>query len=138
MAGITGNNARLALARGELNLITASLKVALMQVGFIYNPNTQINYTDVESQELPTGNGYEKGGASTSYADSAIEPTLNRARINYTDVSWPAVGGTIGPTNSAILYVVDTGLIIAQLTASQVASQVDGGVMVLRGIRVVI
>lgn len=52
------NNYRMLLATGGLNLVTDSMKVALMKNEYIFDSDSHSYWEDVEDQEIPLQNGY--------------------------------------------------------------------------------
>ena len=56
--------------------------------------------------EISAGSGYTAGGDDAQATTATI--TTNDASITFTDITWTASGGTIGPFRYVVLYNDDT------------------------------
>jgi hypothetical protein len=61
------------------------------------------------NDELATGNGYVSNTAAVTGATLTEDAVNNRGDVVFSNVTWTATGGSIGPTPGAIIYdVTDT------------------------------
>ena len=88
----------------QIDLSADSIKVILMESGFVFDKDNHATYAQVLSNELPGGNGYLQNNKSLSTQVVTENDTDDRAEMTCDDVSWTASGGSIGPTPGAILY----------------------------------
>jgi len=79
--------------------------IILMDTGFVFNRDTHALYADVLASELADGNGYSTGGATLAGIAFAEDDTDDRAEVTWTNKSWTASGGSIGPSPGACLLV---------------------------------
>jgi len=63
-----------------------------------------VTKTVTSDDELATGNGYTQDAKTLANTTVTEDDANDRAEMAADDVSWPASGGTIGPTPGAILY----------------------------------
>ncbi len=94
----------LELVRGEHDLEDDTLKIALMDTTFAFDPETDATWSDVSSSEITAGNGYTSGGEELTTVSASISVTDDRVRIDADNVTWTASGGAIASTGSAIIY----------------------------------
>jgi hypothetical protein len=76
----------------------------LMQSGFVFNKDTHHQYSDVVGSELGNGNGYATLGATLAGVAVTEDDVDDRAEIVWSNRSWTATGGPIGPASGAIIY----------------------------------
>lgn len=116
------NHTAKVFANSEVNI--ATLKVMLVN-GYTFDPfDTNMNYID--NQEV-WGSGWPAGGQSVSGAAiTVVSP--NDAKLDATDISVTASGGTIGPATGAVLYEADSpgGLPLAYIDFGGTESAGDG------------
>lgn len=98
-----------AIFKGEHNLTSDNIKLALMNTTFAFDPETHVNWADVSTDEIAAANGYTTKGiqitpiavaATVTASDGIIEITTSAPTI----ATWTATGGSIGTTGSAILF----------------------------------
>ena len=98
-----------ALFKGEHDLTTHNIKLALMNTTFVFNPEAHVNWADVSADEITAANGYTAKGiqvtpiavaATVTASDGIIQITTSAPTI----ATWTAVDGTIAATGSAILF----------------------------------
>lgn len=89
------------LAEKAHNLNTDQLNVALTNAA----PNVATHTTLANITDLTTGGGYTAGGADTQNATSRTGAVTS---VTGVDITWTAVGATIGPFRYAVLYNATT------------------------------
>ena len=136
--------ARKTLLNGEMNILPGVnrqiLYVVLMRSDFNFNPATHREYGDVTSFELPYGNGYRPGDTQL------LNPVMNQnavsgvVTVTFDPVQWTASGGDIGPTIGAVIYNFDSNNypILGFINFGEPWTQIDGGTLVISGIRILI
>jgi hypothetical protein len=95
MANIIPHDLFRSLAEKEQDLnATDTIKVCLVKSG--YTPDADhTQYSDVSGQELANSNGYTTGGATVT-ASVTDSDANNNVKIDISDPSWTASGGTLG------------------------------------------
>lgn len=104
MANQAPNHIKYLLSTAIINFASHAFQMILMQSGFVFNKDTHALYADVSGNELGTGNGYIAGGATLQGVVVTEDDVDDRAEIVWSNRSWTAGGGPIGPTSGAIIY----------------------------------
>ena len=139
MASTVANKLKYLLATKAIDFANDSFKIILMQSGFTFNKDTHHAYADVSASELATGNGYTANTKTLSGVAVTEDDTDDRTEVTWSNVTWTASGGAIGPTPGAIIFD-DT---VAAPTADPIVgyidfggdqTQADGGVATISGI----
>ena len=104
MANQASNKIKYLLATGAINFSTNVFKMILMQSGFVFNKDSHALYADVSGSELANGNGYTTLGATLAGVAVTEDDTDDRAEIKWSNRSWTANGGPIGPASGTIIY----------------------------------
>ena len=104
MANQAPNHIKFLLATAVINFSTHTFKMILMQSGFVFNKDSHALYADVVGSELANGNGYTTLGATLAGVAVTEDDTDDRAEIKWSNRSWTASGGPIGPASGAIIY----------------------------------
>jgi hypothetical protein len=104
MANQASNKIKYLLATAAINFSTHVFKMILMQSGFVFNKDTHHQYSDVVGSELGNGNGYATLGATLAGVAVTEDDVDDRAEIVWSNRSWTATGGPIGPASGAIIY----------------------------------
>jgi hypothetical protein len=104
MANAIGNKLKFELLSGNLDFDANAFKVALMGAGFVFDVDAHQNWSDVSAAELAAGNGYAAGGQALAGVAVTQDNANDRARVTWSNPSWNAVAGAIGPSSGAIIY----------------------------------
>lgn len=104
MANQAANKIKYLLATAAINFSTHIFKMILMQSGFAFDKDTHHYYADVSGNELGNGNGYTTGGATLAGVTVTEDDVDDRAEIVWSNRTWTAGGGPIGPASGAIIY----------------------------------
>lgn len=88
----------------EHDLESDTIKIALMDSTFSFNPSTHATWTDVSSDEIADGSGYTSGGETLTSVSASINSGQDRIDIAADNVTWTASGGAIPTTGAAIIY----------------------------------
>jgi len=123
MATLVANKIKYLLAKKIIDFSADTFKIILMQTGFTFSEDTHHGYADVSASELATGNGYTAGGATLGGVAVTEDDTDDRTEITWTNATWAASNGAIGPTPGAIIYD-DT---VAAPTAKPIVCYIDFG-----------
>ena len=142
MASTVANKVKFLLASKIIDFANDSFKIILMQSGFTFNKDTHHGYADVSASELATGNGYTANTKTLSGVTVTEDDTDDRCEITWSNVTWTASGGAIGPTPGAIIYddtVVLGGVTIADPIIGYIdfggdQTQADGGTATISAI----
>jgi hypothetical protein len=141
MASTLSNKMRYLLATKAIDFSADSFKIILMASGFVFNADTHHGYADVSASELATGYGYTRNTKTLSGVAVTEDDTDNRCEVTWSNVTWTASGGAIGPTPGAIIFddTVTTPTadpIIGYIDFGGEQTQADGGVATISGVEV--
>lgn len=123
MASTVANKIKYLLATKAIDFANDSFKIILMQSGFTFNKDTHHGYADVSASELPTANGYTQNSKTLSGVAVTEDDTDDRTEVTWSNVTWTASGGSIGPTPGAIIFD-DT---VTTPTADPIVGYIDFG-----------
>jgi hypothetical protein len=79
--------------RGEHDLESDTLTAILMEVGFVFDPETHSTYSDISANEIATGYGYTQ--KSHNLSSVAAEIVAGNVDVSATDLTLTASGGAI-------------------------------------------
>ena len=130
MASEVSNKIKYLLATGAINFSSDSFKIILMQSGFTFNKDTHHQYSDVSASELGSGNGYTQNSKTLAGVAVTEDDADDRTEVTWSNVTWTASGGAIGPTPGAIIFD-DThadDAIVGYIDFGGDQTQADGGV----------
>jgi hypothetical protein len=141
MATEASNKLKFLLAKKVIDFSADTFKIILMASGFTFNKDTHHGYADVSGSELGTGNGYTAGGNTLSGVAVTEDDTDDRCEVTWSNTTWTASGGTIGPSPGAIIFddtvtTPQADPIIGYIDFGSEQSQADGGVATISGIEV--
>jgi len=144
MASYASNKMKFLLASKIIDFANDSFKIILMQSGFVFNVDTHHGYADVSASELATANGYTANTKTLSGVAVTEDDTNDRCAITWSNVTWTASGGVIGPTPGAIIYddtVIAAGVTVADPIIGYIdfggnQTQADGGTATISNIAV--
>ena len=141
MASTLSNKMKYLLATKAIDFSADSFKIILMTSGFVFNADTHHGYADVSASELATGYGYTRNTKTLSGVAVTEDDTDNRTEVTWSNVTWTASGGAIGPTPGAIIFddTVTTPTadpIIGYIDFGGEQTQADGGVATISGVEV--
>lgn len=129
MATEISNHFKFQLVSGLVDFDTDSMKIVLMSNSFTFDKDTHATYANVSASELATANGYTQNTKTLAGIAITEDDTNDRAGITWSNVSWTASGGSIGPSNGAIIFddttVDDTVVGYIDFGSAQTAT--DGG-----------
>ena len=100
MAAITYGSFPLRLAKGDIDLDTATVKVALTTSSYVPDVDTHDYFDDVTNEI--TGTGYTAGGATLASVTATYDTANNRVKIDAADPSWT---GATFTCRKAVFYV---------------------------------
>ncbi len=123
MATTVANKVKYLLATKVIDFANDTFKIILMQSGYTFNKDTHHAYADVSASELATGNGYTAGGATLGGVAVTEDDTDDRTEVTWSNATWTASTGNIGPSPGAIIYD-DT---VAAPTAKPIIQYIDFG-----------
>ena len=141
MATSASNKLKFLLASKVIDFANDSFKIILMDTGFTFNKDTHHGYADVSASELATGSGYTQDTKTLAGVAVTEDDTDDRCEVTWSNVTWTASGGAIGPSPGAIIYddTVTTPTedpIIGYIDFGGDQTQADGGTATISGIEV--
>lgn len=92
----------LEVIRKEHDLEDDTLKIALMDSAFTFDPATHTTWADCSASEITAQNGYTAGGETLTGVLASIG--TSQVDVACDSVTWTASGGAIPTTGSAIVY----------------------------------
>lgn len=139
MASTVSNKMKYLSATKAVDFSADSFKIILMASGFVFNADTHHGYADVSASELATGYGYTRNTKTLSGVAVTEDDTNDRCSVTWSNVTWTASGGAIGPTPGAIIFddTVTTPTadpIIGYIDFGGEQTQADGGVATISGV----
>ena len=123
MATTVSNKIKYLLAKKAIDFSADSFKIILMQSGFTFNKDTHHGYADVSASELASGNGYTANTKTLAGVAVTEDDTDDRTEVTWSNVTWTASGGSIGPSPGAIIFD-DT---VTTPTADPIVQYIDFG-----------
>lgn len=146
MATSVSNTARICLANKKIDFKVDSFKICLMESGFIFDPDNDESWADILAEELADGHGYAQDTKLLAGVVITKNDITNRAEVTFSNVTWTAVGGDIGPTPGAIIYndsvvedvtdEVPDDPIIGYIDFGSEIIQANGGTMTIANIQI--
>ena len=112
-----------------------TFKIALMSPGFVFNPMTNILYSDISARELPAANGYTAGGSVLSGV-SVVKDTVNQVCYAlWSNISWTITPASIS-TCGAVIYDTtpaspNTNCIVGYIDFGGTITTASGGNMIV-------
>ena len=97
------NHFRYMLATKKIDFANDAFILILMIDSFVFNPDTHATLADVTTSQLSTGNGYTQFNKSLAGVSVSEDDAADRCIITWDDATWTASGGSIGPTQTAII-----------------------------------
>jgi hypothetical protein len=79
-------------------------KIVLMNTSFAFDKDAHALLADVTSNQIATGNGYTQNNKTLSGVAITEDDSTDKAKTVWSDVTWTASGGSIGPVGAAIIY----------------------------------
>ena len=140
MSSQLANNFRLLLANGSINFGSDTFKIILMAEGFTFNPDSHDLYSDVSASELSAGVGYTTGGNTLAGVTLTQNDTADRVYVTWSNTSWTASGGDIGPVCGAIILddTVANDPVVGFIDFGGSFTEPDGGTATIANITVTI
>lgn len=138
MSSEASNHCKYTLALGDIHFDTDSFKICLMADGFTFDKDAHEDWADVSASELATGNGYTQDTKTLSGVSVTEDDTDDRTEVTWSNVTWTASGGSIGPTPGAIIYddTETNDVIIGYIDFGGDQTQADGGTFTIANIEV--
>lgn len=136
MANKVSNNLIHLLLKKEIDFDVDVFKMILMNSAFIFDSDAHEEYADVSASELGTAFGYTAGGVVLGGVAVTRDDASDRTDVTWTNPSWAASGGVIGPSNGGIVYD-DThanNVIVGYIDFGAPYTQADGGSLVINGV----
>lgn len=135
------NKIKYAIATKQIDFANDAFKIILMKSGFTFNKDTHHGYADVSASELATANGYTQKTKALAGVSIVEDDTNDLTSIVWSNVTWTAAGGPIGPSPGAII-IDDTPTtpqadpIVGYIDFGGDQTQADGGAVTISNISV--
>ena len=106
MSSVTtiSNKFKLLLLNKQIDFSNDVFKIILMNSAFVYDKDTHGLLADVAANQIATGNGYTQDAKILTGVAAAQDNVNDMATVTWSDITWTAAGGSIGPTGGAIVY----------------------------------
>jgi len=127
------NHIKYLLATKAIDFANDAFKIILMQSGFVFDKDTHEDYADVVGNELGTGNGYTQGTKALAGVAVTEDDLDDRCEVVWSNVTWTATGGAIGPASGAIIFddTVANDPIVGYIDFLSDYTQPDGGTVTI-------
>lgn len=89
---------------GEINFFSDDFIIILMNTSYAFDKDADATLADVTADQLATQYGYTQDTKPCLASVITEDDANDRATVDFTDVSWTANGGSIGPSGAAIIY----------------------------------
>lgn len=144
MASVASNKLKFLLASKIIDFANDSFIIILMQSGFVFNKDTHHGYADVSASELATANGYTVKTKALTGVAVTEDDIDDRCEITWSNATWTASGGAIGPSPGAIIFddsVIAAGVTVADPIIGYIdfggdQTQADGGTATVSNVEV--
>lgn len=138
MANQTSNKIKYLIATGAINFSSNAFKIILMSSGFVFNKDTHHQYSNVLASELASGYGYLQGTKALAGVAVTEDDTNDKCSVVWSNATWTASGGVIGPTSGAIIYddTEASDSVVGYIDFGGDITQADGGVLTLSGLEI--
>lgn len=91
---------------GSIDLSSCTVKAALMNDSFTFDPASHETWTDVSLDEITGADGYTSGGATLTVESAWTQDNVNnKALIQWADETLATTGSDWPGSNGSILYV---------------------------------
>ena len=98
------NHFKYLLATKAIDFANDAFKIILMNTTFAFDKDTHATLADVTADQLSTGYGYTQDNKTLSGVTVTENDTTDKATAVWSDITWTASGGAIGPTGAAIIF----------------------------------
>ena len=97
----------------------------------MFDLDTHATYAAVSANVLAIANGYSPG--TLTLVGVTEDDTNDRGEVEFSDFTWTASGGSIGPSNGAIIYddTSSDDTVIGFIDFGSAQTATDGGVFKL-------
>ena len=121
------------MQKGNVDMDTDVFKIILMDTGFVYDRATHHEYADVSASELATGNGYTVKTKTLTGISITRNDTLYKTTTTWSNPSWTASGGAIGPSPGAFILdeTVTDDPLVCYIDFGGEGTEPDGGVFTI-------
>lgn len=139
MATEVSNKIKYLIGTKIVDFSADSFKGILMATGFTFDKALHHTYADISAYELATGNGYTQNTKTLTGVALVEDDTDGRLEVTWSNVTWTASGGDIGPSPGMIVIddtvaspVVDP--VVGYIDFGGERTQSDGGVATVSNI----
>lgn len=103
ITSILSNHYKKQLMDGNIDFSSDTFRMILMNNTFVFDRDSHATYSDVSADELAAGNGYALSGELLISGELTEDDANDRGKMTWSDASWTASSGDIGPTGSAVM-----------------------------------
>lgn len=106
MAVVTtiSNHFKYQLMTKKVDMSADVFKMILLDTVFAFDKDTHATLADVTASQIGTAFGYTQNNKTLAGASVVENDALDKASCAWSDVTWTASGGAIGPVGAAIIY----------------------------------
>ena len=130
------NHYKYQLMAKKIDFLTDVFKMALVDNSFTFDQDADATLANVSAELLTAENGY---AVATLVLDSLTEDDTNdRGECIFDDYTWTASGGSIGPSNGAVIYDDTTtdDTIVGYIDFGSAQTATDGGTFKIANIKI--
>lgn len=101
---VLSNHFKFQLATNKVDFATDTFKAILMDSAFAFDPDAHATLADVTANQLATANGYTQNDKTLAGVTVTEDDTNDYVSVTWTNATWTASGGSIGPTGALVIY----------------------------------
>jgi len=98
------NHAKYQIVAGNIDFSSDVFKAILLNTTFAFDKDSHATLADVSSSQISNGNGYTQNDKTLTGVSILENDTDDKAIISWSDPTWTASGGSIGPFGAMIIY----------------------------------
>lgn len=101
---ILSNHYKFQLLSGNIDFDSDVFKIILMNTTFTFDKDAHATLADVTADQLATNYGYTQNDKTLADVSVTEDDDNDKGKVTWSDPTWTASGGAIGPTGAAIIY----------------------------------
>lgn len=129
MVNALSNHFKYQLCIKKIDFSIDVFRAHLMNNVFAFNKDTHATYADISVSELATANGYTANTKTLAGVSVTEDDTGDQCKVTWTNTSWTASGGSIGPSNGMIItdFTAVDQTVVGYIDFGAAQTAADGG-----------
>ena len=104
ITSVVSNHFKYQQAVKKIDFENDVFKAILLDTTFVFDKDAHATLADATSHQLASANGYTQDDKTLAGVTVTENDTDDRAEITWTNVTWTASAGNIGPAGALIIY----------------------------------